>query len=105
MRTLAQVRLIKAETVKEMKELETQLNELRLKLCEQREFLRELDDLEKVFFENEAGITTCPPHDYRSKKRAGKKDKPSEIAQKFRSLSKEEQANLLQLLTLGDTDD
>lgn len=106
MRFLKDVKMAKVETIKNMRGLEGRINELKLELCEQREFLRELEDLEKMFFEKENGLTVCPDHNYCGKKsgakKRGKREKPSDIAQKFKTLSKSEQANLLQLLTLGD---
>lgn len=80
--------------------------ELRLEICElqakSRELaaqLKELDEVEAMLFEREVGITKCPVHDFNQPKRHKDKGKPKNaILTKFQTLSKEEQANLLNLL-------
>ena len=107
MRTLAQVKTEKFQTVKNMREVERRVTKLRLELCEHREYLRELEDLEKMFYESEVGVTKCPTHNFCAKNGGPKtkKRQGDNIAEKFKTLSKTEQANLLQLLTMGESNE
>ena len=92
MNTLKHVRNAKLELRLEICELQAKVRELTAQL-------KELDEVEAMLFEREVGITKCPVHDFNQPKRHKDKGKPKNaILTKFQTLSKEEQANLLNLL-------
>jgi len=99
MNTLKHVRNAKLELRLEICELQAKTRELTAQL-------KELDEVETMLFEREVGVTKCPAHDFNQPKRRKGKGKPKDsILTKFQTLSKEEQANLLQLLTMGESNE
>jgi hypothetical protein len=92
MNTLEHVRNAKLELRLEICELQAKVRELATQL-------KELDEVEAMLFEREVGVTKCPIHDFNQPKSRKGKGKPKDsILTKFQTLSKEEQANLLNLL-------
>lgn len=96
-----------------LKDVRNEKIKLRLEICQTQAQLREmysqlkeLDEVEVMMFAREVGTTKCPTFDFNSKKSKSKRKKPTDsISEKFKTLSKEEQANLLQLLGMEENND
>ncbi len=82
--------------------------ELKRRLSELFQQYKYLDEQETELYEDFFGTTKCAPHNFNEKKNKAKnktRRNTSTITEKFKTLSREEQANLLQLLTMGDDND
>ncbi len=98
MNALERVRFKKQDVQLEICELKRRLSEL----FQQYKYL---DEQEVELYEDFYGTTKCQTHRFNTKRKDKKENKTNTITEKFKTLTKEEQANLLQLLTMGDDND
>ncbi len=76
--------------------------ETKAKLNEMFEQMKHLEVQETELYEDFFGTVKCDTHDFNKKKNKDRRGKTNAITEKFKTLSREEQAKLLQLLTLGE---
>ncbi len=88
-------------------DVQLEICELKRRLSELFQQYKHLDQQEAELYEDFFGTTKCATHNFNEKKNKAKNNRrnTSTITEKFKTLTREEQANLLQLLTMGDDND